>query len=1738
MFHGSRLEIWLGPKTRVFPHRRETRLNFTASLSLRTQRKPFHLLLPPQTCPRPDSDSLDFSSLRPFTTAHETAIMDFDDPLERLLALKRDLSAFAEQRLPNVARLSAELDASIEDLRRLLDRKRKNEASRKELAPMTSGESKPVKIQDVEYDMNNGFKDAALAVADELDLDELEAAKLCLEVVGNGTDADSSLPFKALLRFHQYRAALLECLRLVFQQHIDPTDPNEDNKLFWFERTEAITKAPEGQPATDRTGMWRKCLAGLIDIESFLKKVGDRKQTLMMTGVGVQGEAAEALEVQRLLLTQQHESLVGAMSDLVRGSNYVEVTGFREFFSKAAGLEAALDITYHYLPVIASLSARFGSDEHTAPATSHELHKIFAIGPGQQQWKQQDFKAAAIACWLAEYSARFSDTLADPALRVADRQKAEQDRSDLFMQCVKEKAFHFVLGACKFLKPEVWHDPAKVALVNFLLPDAPAIPPEAPPPGKSFVTRTMDELQEFTEQFVGNMPDVARRLKFQEDDQRRLKFSMPQNESSQYEPDLERFILIMAYAFQDDPEAAHDFWADKDSNLHGFLRWVSQRLPTPRVAAFCELLTSISNDTKGANQAHRFLLDDTQMVSGKLRKTYSVSWSQIFAELDVFATSLRDKPAVPQTGTSDGVMPSSDYMEGVETSIMLEAYLRLTAHICRTSPDARNWLLREQSFHLGDVTTQLASSGVEGRIRASCFNVLSALLTDKIQEVNDGMWVMIDNWISLGMPAESSHGRPQPSGRAHTSEQNYLQRFNENPETATALVNLLTALVAPSDVASGETLDTLPFPENLGAPNRHAGIEEYVDWVVGTVFGKSQVHLESGFDPAEVTVLRHACLDFICTCLATFNEDLVLLANTTDVAVDATIRTSSLATYARLHPFARVMEWLFNNNVAAVLFESAIQPIDAMNSADFGAPIVQTTLKSIQIMNLAMKLQATYFDIVRPIIKTQSTSRGAAVANAALASFDEVVLGYLGAIADVVGYSTCEHPQVSLEALELLNKLASSRKLSAANSVCLSGASVGNRLIGALAPSSEWTAKQLVPNFLIFEFDVENGEEPFKLVKAKAILKMLNSNLSAPGTRPTIAHALLGLQCGECSVSVAPGSDFENGESLFHTIVACAVQAPVAVTPSNLSWLLAVKRGCWEILLKLASSPLTASIVQRQLQDMEPLGPASKNQISATLNPLWDTHESTESEALIDSSAEAIRDFLRVRELFFQYAALVLRTASESGSYSTQDKAASILRGTIPLDDRDEPTLSVLDLFDFIDLETAPALDVISKHLANVDLSMCMRDDPEIVTAYDTNVAAQLFVLKAREIANSNPNVDPQQLDDEVRATVASLRSQNNWRSIQAARLAALESWTELVALLLTSGGLKYADLTTFALQGLQAILPKFEKALGDNIEAAGLLAKLTLSLVPAAVLTLDKPAQQVANTANERLLTAFRVCLKAVTDGESSLPLRDVCYRICCIVVNSVPPKATNGKAGQSQQAKQLLQLINLSGDRLLRVITEDAFSGRGSARVSAVLFLDVLVSLFQDARVNANMLKSLQKLNFVPVLIDMSIGSVASSFQGESEELMATLSYFHTALALLLRICKTADGTQLVLNSGFFDAIRDSRLFSTDPDIGLDIDNPAALKQFYMLLSAVLRVIISIMICRGPSNAAILEQGKAFLRENRFSMQAVFKRTSAVQKTSGPPEWEAMQVAQEFGKLLLVTGFTEVNHLQDGVV
>jgi nuclear pore complex protein Nup205 len=815
------------------------------------------------------------------------------------------------------------------------------------------------------------------------------------------------------------------------------------------------------------------------------------------------------------------------------------------------------------------------------------------------------------------------------------------------------------------------------------------------------------------------------------------------------------------------------------------------------------------------------------------------------------------------------------------------------------------------------------------------------------------------------------------------------------------------------------------------------------------------------------------------------------------------------------------MEWIFDKGVIDSLFAALQQNMDSLDSAEPDSPVVCATLKSIQVFNLAWKLQPTYFDIVRPIVMS-SSSKAQPVGSSNLTSLDDVFLTHLDAIVDLAQFTASKHVAISLEAIALLRRVSASRKLSEGTDNGLAQSRNGNRLISLLSPISTVLTLELRPDFELDDWDLETPDVPPKLLKAKAILDLLQAGLDASGGKPNIAHCLLGFSCYGRVVDVAPQSAFAASQALFHAIVSCAADLPIAVGDGGYrSWLLDVKRGCLEVILKLAVSPLTGRIIKPQLRAMDFLPALAKSQVPVTPSLFWDGKATLDPSVLLESSALAISHFMHVRQAFFQFAAADLKGASEQNAFSVQEKIVGALLGTINLPTGEQiATPSIFELFDFFELETAPALEPNYSqctYFTDVDLSSCTRGDVDTVIAFDVGLAYELLTLRKKELRDTGIIKEPADSDkarDEMQAILASLTSQNNWRLIQSVRTTALEAWADLLSLVVTKGGLAPGAVVTLSLQGLVLILPKLEKSLTENMEAAGIMAKLTLTFTHAISAASSHTSQQTANVAIERLLTIFRVSLKALADSSTDLALRDVSYRTSCAVLASFRASATNENPLSTANSKQLLQLVQNAGDRLLTVVTEDAFSGRGITRVSALLFLDGLVSLFQDLKMMTPLLRALMKLNFIPVLVDMSVGSVAAAFRSE-DEMASTLAYYHTALALLLRLCQTPDGTQVVLNAGFLSAIEDSKLFSTDPDIGLDVDNPTALKEFYSILSDLIRVITAAVISKGA------QPGRTFLHQHRHTVQAIFKQSA---------RGHAIEVADELSRLILATDFLEV--------
>lgn len=1090
----------------------------------------------------------------------------------------------------------------------------------------------------------------------------------------------------------------------------------------------------------------------------------------------------------------------------------------------------------------------------------------------------------------------------------------------------------------------------------------------------------MEQLESFIEGFITNLPDTLRKLRLDEDEQRQL------SNTHDHELDLERFIVTISYAFEGRPKAAFEaFWDVPDGALMGFIQWASRRASTPLVSAFCEMLQAISEDDECGTSAHQFLLDEGSQPSGKMRRTHSLTWDQIFKELNFFSSKLRDRPAAPQTYGPG--KPSSDHAEmEPESFLMLECYLRLITRLCTASAEARLFLTQHPSFHLTELLFQLASSSIQPRLKACAFTTLQALLTHKSKEAGDYMWNALDIWISGG----NSPGSNMPKTSATipvsaVSAERILRGLGTGFEEPNAFVQLLHALVVPYDGESG-LHDGLPFPENLGASNRMPGIDPYIDFALGQVFGSQTSELN---DVVQIRLLQLTCLDFIATCLDTFNEDLVIFANRSSITVDSAISASNLQTYVLLHPFSRVMEWMFNEKIMNALFATIHQNVEDVGSAAPDSPLILCLLRGIHVLTSILELQSTYLDIVRPVVKSHATHRRVAVANAAFSSFEDGILNHLAIIPDLGLYCGSGHPDLVIASLTLLEKLSASPKLASAPSVGLGRRSDRNKSIAALEANGDTEAiSRTLLQDIAADIDVNQGPASAAYIIKLKILDFLTSCLKASPGQPTIAHLLLGFECHNNVLDVDINGPFNRGISLFHAILWMVLDIPLIEDTGLVpSWLVTLKYKGLQMLHQLWQTPLSSALTMVELRAAQALFIMFSKPDLIQPELVWDDRCLADPDFLLSPAASCLSGFLSQRALTLQYVAAELRQISNFHSPSLKQRVFATLLGSTTTDTGEQiENPSVFDLFEFVELEfSQPGALSPPRWFQDMDLEVCLVPEDHSLHMYDISKVRELLLLRRAELEKGKKLENPQdaalveaQSDELINFCVVDNQVKYFWAS----RLRLLRAWVQLVQLMIETGDFEGPDKTSLILRTLRTILSSLENRL-ENIEESMELARLAKSLIFNLEFDSDSFKQgDMGDVVSDRLFHLFQVSLRAINSLGANPPLKEIFYTISYRYLTGMSD--VSGISGVYK--RHSTQTIKAAGERFIEIVCDDAHAGEPMCRISALLLLGALVKMAEKDN-SRYIIESLGRLNFIGILVD-SIRNIPNDLRDTARE------------------------------------------------------------------------------------------------------------------------------------------------------
>ena len=1593
-----------------------------------------------------------------------------------------------------------------------------------------------IKIDEDEYAVNQEFQESATQLAEALNLDELESVRLLLEAQEDSERLGKSIVASAVLQFHQRRTWLLECLRLVLT-HATNVDIKEDIRDAARDVLGLILETKDG-PARNGSLYIRKCLDSMSEIEKWTQALAERIQGALALGHILTPEFDEIMSFQQQSLSQQHESL-GAMVNSLIKANYSGVEDFLkllEYMPKVARWNA---LALHYIPIITAFTTEYGSSDGSGSLRDARiLNKRIMDGRDNAPWPLRNLQAAVVTWWLAEYSGWYSEQLTGSPVQGVNFEEEARHRSDVFFQALNDGALQCTLSICSQVIPYEWYDPSRTGLIEFLLRDSSYLPHDLGVTSTYFQELVMEQFETFADAFITNMPDTLRRFKSEEDFQRKnFLASLPtESRTGAFEQPLhlERFLVIISFAFDNRVEAAQSFWSDVDSNLYGFLQWASKRQSTPYVSAFCEMLRSISKGEECATSAHDFLLEEGNVASSKIRRTSSLSWAQIFRELNLYTAKIREQSQATRPSNVFGSKPSTDDIDEPESVIMLQTYLRLMSHLCTESAVARTWILSQPELHILELMFYLCNSTVPSRLQACAFSVLQSLLTAKSPETGTAIWMNLDQWVSGAYSPSPNVPRPtKVSNPAAWAEEVTFGAIASDFEQANSFTGLLQSLLRPTEQSTSLN-DYLPFPETLGQAYRMPGIEPYIDFVLDKVFSSVVPQAERSL---EHRVLNWNILNFVVICLATFNEDLVILSNKSTTAVDEAMNTSSLLAYVCLHPFSRVMEWMFNEKVLVALFRATHQPIDDVSIASPDSPLTLGLIRGVDAMNLIMDLQSTYLDLVRPLIKKDSAGRRRPVMNPSLTSFEDSVAMNLDLVVDLGLYAGVGNQDLAVSSLKLLEKLSSSRKLNVQSPPGSNKRLHGNRMIGALEQHGdlERIARSLS---LALEFDMRELElgplSPIWTIKL-IVLDFLTNCLAASSGKPTIAHALLGFACTGPSVDIQPDSHFANGISLFHAVLHLVQDYPEGGELGLQLWALSLRQKAMDVLSILWTSSLTSYIVLPELRANDFLFTLFLRQRLLDHNTLWDGRVLKDPEFMFTESAEALQQTLWQRCLLLKYAAIECRLVTADNIPSLKSRIFSTFLGSTVFPDGGQlPNATVFDLLDFVELDVAsnvptPQYD----YFAGLDFSVSIEGEANTFGSFhNIKLVEEVINLRLNDLKKAGRFEDPieaQKVDAEAMQTLRCFRSENNQCQLRLARQQTLTAWADLVALATGTCDLDQAGKAALILQTFQLVTPKLEYFVSVNAPEAMVIAQL----VQALLFQLDFRSSvldqsRAGGVANDRLFQVFRTALRAISCPGLSALLREVLYNITyrylfgMTEVSHAPIHRRHG-----------IQTVKLAGDKTMDVICDDAYGASATCRIAALLLLDSLAQLAISDN-SDYIINSLVRTNFLSILVE-SIESIPQDLrETPAQDVSLLLVFYSWKFSLLLTLSRSKPGASLLTNAGLFPAIRTSGLFSVDPDIGIEIDNPEALAQYYRLLLAITRIVASVTLSRGAQNDAMIAQARGFLVENRALVVAVFKREAKIGGVSfddkGGSGGSVGELVELFGVLIEMTGFLEV--------
>lgn len=257
-----------------------------------------------------------------------------------------------------------------------------------------------------EYTINEEFQQGALQLADELNLDEVQAGQIFLESQSEADKSGRSVLTCSILRYHQRRIYLLDCLRLLLQYaaNVDQTESIRSGS----EAAIRMVLQVEDNPSNPSKFV-QKCLSSMQEAKLELQNLAEKANGASVLGQGQHADTVEIRNYQQVSLIKQHEILGVIIYYLVK-DNYSTVAEFELVLDTLKKADKFDEVLIHYFPLIGAYISRFGALENGGTIADARALDKKVMGPADQKsWALTYVHAAVRAWWLAEYSGCYGE---------------------------------------------------------------------------------------------------------------------------------------------------------------------------------------------------------------------------------------------------------------------------------------------------------------------------------------------------------------------------------------------------------------------------------------------------------------------------------------------------------------------------------------------------------------------------------------------------------------------------------------------------------------------------------------------------------------------------------------------------------------------------------------------------------------------------------------------------------------------------------------------------------------------------------------------------------------------------------------------------------------------------------------------------------------------------------------------------------------------------------------------------------------------------------------------------------------------------------------------------------------------------------------------------------------------------------------------------------------------------------